>query len=156
MNKIDLEISRILADNARISFTKVAEKLGISTNTVIKRYNELRKKMLPYSSLTVNLNKLGYVGRATFLIKVTHQQKTSEVVEEILQVPNIIVSIKCLGTFDAVAVAPFATFKKLLELNEKISRIPGVQNAELLLDESFSTWPLNVFAKLLPNQPQDT
>ena len=90
------------------------------------------------------------------MIKVAHQQKTSKVVEEILKVPNIIVSIRCLGAFDAVVVGTFATFESLFELTEDVSRIPGVQKVELLLDEAFSTWPKNIFSRLLPNQPQTT
>ena len=66
MDKIDLYIGKILTGNARMSFTKIAKKLGISTSTVIKRYNRLRKKVLPYSYLTINLKKLGYVGKVIF------------------------------------------------------------------------------------------
>jgi DNA-binding Lrp family transcriptional regulator len=43
-----------------MSFRKVAEMLGISTQAVIRRYNRLKKNVLSYSSITVNLEKLGY------------------------------------------------------------------------------------------------
>ena len=58
LDKIDLLIINILSENAFMSFRKVAEKLRISTQAVIRRFNRLKKGVLVYSSITVNLHSL--------------------------------------------------------------------------------------------------
>jgi Lrp/AsnC family transcriptional regulator for asnA, asnC and gidA len=152
LDKIDLQIIRILTENARMPFRKIAKQFGISTQTVMRRYNKLRKDVTPYSSLTLDLRKIGYIGTAIFLIEVSNQYQTSNVFDEIVRVPNVIVAYKCLGAFDLVVVAPVTNFEQLFKLRQEIYKTPGVKQIELLLDKPFSSWPLNLFTKLLPNQ----
>ena len=156
LDKIDMQITRILSKNARISFRKLAKQLGISTNAVIRRYKRLRKDVAPYSSITLDLGKIGYTCTAVFLINVSHKHEISKVFDKILRVPNIITAIRLLGTVDLFIVAPIANFKQLFKLKQDISKIPGIMKIELLLRESLSTWPRNIFSKLLSKQPQTT
>lgn len=51
-------------------FKIITNKLGISTKTVILRYAKIEKKFVAYSTVSLNLKKLGYTGYVTFLIKV--------------------------------------------------------------------------------------
>lgn len=48
LDKIDLQIIRVLSENADMSFRKVANQIGISTPNLIGRYKRLRKEVLPY------------------------------------------------------------------------------------------------------------
>src|SRR3990170_2837954 len=61
IDETDRKIARILSRSARTPFKRIAEQLGISTKNVIQRYRRLRReKVLTLSSITVDLNKLGY------------------------------------------------------------------------------------------------
>jgi hypothetical protein len=53
---------------------------------------------------------------------------------------------------DIVVAAPFKNFKQLLKVKQGISKTPGVMQIEVFVDKPFSSWPLNLFAQLLPNQ----
>jgi DNA-binding Lrp family transcriptional regulator len=119
---------------------------------VIKRYRRMRKEVLSHSSITLDLRKIGYEGTAVFYIKTSHQHTISKVFDEILRVPNVIVAYKCLGMIDIVVAAPFKNFKQLLKVKQGISKTPGVMQIEVFVDKPFSSWPLNLFAQLLPNQ----
>lgn len=154
LDKIDMQIARILSENARISFRRLAKHLGISTNAAIRRYKRLRKEVLPYSSITLDLGKIGYASTAVFLINVSHKHEISKVLSKILRVPNMITALRLLGAFDLFIVAPIANFRQLFKLKQDISKIPGTMKIELLLRESLSTWPRNIFSKLLSKQPQ--
>lgn len=156
LDKIDRSIIRILSENARMSFRKIAKQLGISTQSVIRRYEKLKKEVAPYSTITLDLGKIGYLGTAVFLIKVSYQHKISEVVDELLLISNVIVAIRTLGTFDVVVVVPFEDVEQLLRLKRAFSSIQGIMNFELLLREPFRSWPRNVFSKLNSNKPQTT
>jgi hypothetical protein len=107
---------------------------------------------LPYSSITLDLRKLGYIGTSLFYIKTSHQHTTSDVFNELLRVPNIIVAYKCLGTIDISVAAPFSNFEQLLKLKEEICKTPGVNQIDVFIDRAFSSWPLNLLAQLLPEQ----
>jgi len=152
LDKTDRLIARILSKNASISFRKIAKKLGISTQTVINRYKRMIKTVLPFSSITVDLKKLGYIGIAIFSLKTSHKQTTSKVFDEILRVPNIIVAIKCVGAIDMHLAAPFSNFKQLFEVKQRICNIPGVKESEVFIEEPFPSWPLNLFDQLFLNQ----
>jgi Lrp/AsnC family transcriptional regulator for asnA, asnC and gidA len=151
-DRIDQFIIGALSENARMPFSKIAEQLDISTQSVSRRYNRLRKDVSPYSSITLDLRKLGYIGTALFLIKVSHRQDVSKVVEEILKVPNVITAIRTLGNFDVFVAAPFSDSEHLFKLNQSITGISGVMQTELLWGKPFSKWPLNVFSKLIQKQ----
>jgi len=152
LNEVDKAIMAIVAKNAGLSFRRVAKKVGVSTQSVIRRYNRLRKTVLPYSSITLDLRKLGYIGTSLFYIKTSHQHTTSDVFNELLRVPNIIVAYKCLGTIDISVAAPFSNFEQLLKLKEEICKTPGVNQIDVFIDRAFSSWPLNLLAQLLPEQ----
>lgn len=156
LDKIDLSIISILSENARISFRKVAKQLGISTQSVIKRYKRMREIVLPFSSITLDLGKIGYIGQAIFWIKISHERRTAKVFREICQIPNIIIAYKCLGHIDIVVAAPFSSINQLIKLNQEISKTSGITQIDLLLHQPFPMWPLNLFSKLLPTLLKNT
>ena len=156
MDEIDQKILRILANNGRISFTKIAKKLGIATNTVITRYKRLKKGAILYSAISLDLNKLGYIGLGVFLIKVENKTALPKVIDDLFQVRNVIVAIKTIGAIDAWAIAPFSNYKELFKLKQNISKIPNVGEIEILIGDTFSRWPLSIFASLLQNFPRKT
>ena len=147
LEDIDMSIIEILSDNASMSFRKIAKKLGISTQYVIKRYRRLQNTALPFSSITVNLKKLGYKGIALFAVKTSHKSTTSKVFDAAVRIPNVIVAHKCVGAMDMYLVCPFIDITQLLEVKQQICNTPGVKEIELFIDEPFSSWPLNLFTQ---------
>ena len=151
MDEIDQKILTILAKNGRMSFTKIAKRLGIAPNTVIKRYERLKKDAILYSAISLDLNKLGYIGLGVFLIKVENKKALPKVIDDLFQIKNVIVAIKAIGAIDAWAIAPFSNYKELFKLKQNISKIPNVGEIEILIGDTFSKWPLSIFASLLQN-----
>lgn len=149
LDDIDISLIKILSRNAQISFRRIAHNLGISVNNVIERYKKLRKKVLTFSSITVNIEKLGYIGTGVMSIKVSKESSVNETFDKIIQVPNVIVAIKVLGSFDILIMAPFRTFDNLTDLTEKIGNIPGVYAFNTTIDKPYPNWPLNLLSKIL-------
>jgi len=112
----------------------------------------MRKTVLPYSSITLDLRKLGYIGLGVFYLKTSHQSTISTVFEEILRVPNVISACKCLGTIDIFATAPFSDLEQLYEVKQGIAKTPGVKQMEQFFDRPFSSWPLSPLTRILPKQ----
>ena len=149
LDDIDLSLVRILTNNARISFNRLSSMLGISTNTVINRYKKLRKNVLKVSSITVNLEKLGYVGSAVMRIKVKEGFFVQETFDKITQIPNIIIGIQIFEGHGILVIAPFRSLNELESLQQKIVDVPGVSELNLSIDKPFNKWPLNVVSNMI-------
>ena len=149
LDEKDRYIAKILSSSSRTPFRKIASQLGISTKNVIQRYKRLRNKVLMYSTITVDLTKLGYSAWAHMLIKITNRSKVAEVCSKLLQVPNIIVLIRYIGPYDLYATLAVADFEQLFKSEERIRRIDGIEHADLYLSPIYPKWPLNLFPSLL-------
>ncbi len=92
VDKIDLEILKILTKNARENIVDIADKLKITTKTVSVRINNLEKREIirGYTAL-FDMEKLGYAYyKIYFDFQNTTPQKLSRLDQFILHHPNIV------------------------------------------------------------------
>jgi len=148
----DRKIATMLSQNSRRPFRKIAAEIGISTKNVIQRYKKLRGNVLTISSITVDLEKLGYRSLAHMFIKIANRSKTPEICEQMLQIPNLIVMIRLIGVYDLYVCVALADFNELFELTEQIRRIQGIEKTETILTPPPRAWPLHLFPSLLESE----
>jgi DNA-binding Lrp family transcriptional regulator len=152
IDEIDRKIAKILSENSRTPFKKIAKELDISSKTVIQRYKKLRENLLTLSTITLDLNKLGYKALANLYIKVSNRSKMSDICSQLLQIPNLIVIIRLIGSYDLYAAIVLEDFDKMFDANEKIRRISGIETTEVILTPMPPSWPLNLFPSLLEGE----
>jgi Lrp/AsnC family transcriptional regulator for asnA, asnC and gidA len=148
MDQVDRQIARKLSQNARTPFRRIAQELGISTKNVIHRYKKLRGPVLTLSTITVDLRKLGYQAFAFFYAKVS-RSKMPEIYSEMIKMPNLVVIIKHIGTYDMHGTVFLHSFEDLFEATESIRRIPGMEHVEIYVTPVWERWPPNLFVSLL-------
>lgn len=148
LDKIDTEIIKLLLNDARISFRKIAIRLKISPNNVITRYRELKKTVILSSSITLNLEKIGYMGMAFIRIKVS-KGKIDDAFQKLRNTQNIIVCVKIVGQVDIIALAPFRTFEELNNLKEYISNIKNIFEVRIRIEKAYDKWPVNTISELI-------
>lgn len=149
LDEKDRQIAIILTMNSRMPFKRIAEKLGISTKNVIQRYNGLRGKILTLSSITVDLNKLGYNGMAHMFLKINNRSKMPEVYSKLLKIPNMIVAIRLIGPYDLFALAALEDFNDEFRLKSELRKIADIEKMDTFLNPTFKAYPLNLFNNLL-------
>jgi DNA-binding Lrp family transcriptional regulator len=152
VDEIDRKIAVILSRKSRTPFRKIAEQLNISTKTVIQRYKKLREKLFTRSTITLNLNKLGYKTLANLYIKVTNRSKMNEIFSQLLQIPNVIVIIRLVGNYDLYVAIVLEDFDNLFRTRELIGRIKGIEEPHEFLVPVPSSWPFNLFPSLLESE----
>jgi len=152
MDEIDRKIAAILSRKSRTPFRKIAEQLDISTKTVIQRYKKLRKKIFTRSTITLNLNKLGYKALVNLYIKVTNRSKMNEIYGQLLQIPNVIVIIRLVGNFDLYVAVVLEDFDNLFKTRELIGKINYIEEPHEFLVPSPPSWPFNLFPALLESE----
>ncbi len=152
IDQTDRKIAKILSDNSRIPFKSIAEELGMSTKAVIQRYKKLRENLLTLSTVSLDLTKLGYTALGALYLKVSNRSKMPEIYSQLLQIPNLIVIIRLIDTYDVYCAIALENFEKLFEANEKIRRINGIEATETFVTPMAPSWPLNLFPSLLESE----
>jgi Lrp/AsnC family transcriptional regulator for asnA, asnC and gidA len=154
IDEIDRQIAEILSGSARTPFRRIAEQLNISTKNVIKRYKKLRGNVLTISTITVNLQKLGYKAIAHLHIKVANKSETTRIFTQLLQIPNLLVAIRFIGHYDIKAMVTLKDFEEMFSLADKIDKIKGIEQTDTFLTKAFPVWPFNMFASTLTEPSQ--
>jgi DNA-binding Lrp family transcriptional regulator len=155
MDKIDLEITRILAKDARISFRKIADQLEISPQMVIRRYKRLQKTVFTYSSVTVNLEKLGFKASAAFCLKISKgkQEEIDQIYDKLTKFPNVIIASRLLGAVDMCLLVPLRSFEEVFEFQNLLSEIEGIEEVDITLYKIHKNWPRQLYTRLLQEYP---
>ncbi len=149
MDDLDRKIAKILCQHSRTTFRKIAEQTGISTKNVIQRYRRLRDNVLTFSTITVNLKKLGYNAQAFAYVKVANKSKIQEIYNQLLGFPNMILVTRLIGPYDLAILFVLQDFQELFKFKQEARRIPGIENVEIYLGPPMQVYPLNIFQKLL-------
>lgn len=141
MDETDLAIIKKFTEDARISFRKIAEELGISPDTVINRYAALQKEgVIRGSTIVINPKKIGYQAMAVFMIDTSPAHilateatppDSSQILDKLIQMPNIIVATKTVGDHDLLAISVAIDFEHLIQVRNDIEKIPGVKDMQV-------------------------
>jgi DNA-binding Lrp family transcriptional regulator len=75
IDEIDMQIVEKLTKNGRLPFSKIAQEIGASTDTVARRYGKLRKDNFIKVSIQINPLELGYQAIIDINIALTNQSK---------------------------------------------------------------------------------
>ncbi|MFZ7138783.1 MAG: Lrp/AsnC family transcriptional regulator [archaeon] len=130
MDKLDFEIIKKLMDDSRTPFSKISSELGVSTDTVIRRYNNLKEMGTIKPIIDIDIFKLGYGVRVWYMISLMHQIDVSTTVEEITKIQDIIRVVKSVGDYDLLVIAVIRDFKHMFEIGRELKKIKGVLKIE--------------------------
>lgn len=135
MDETDVKILKKLLSDARMSYRKVAEEIGVSPPTVLARVEKLESDGIirSYSTL-LDHEKLGY--DLTAIIEITATKgKIVELERQIAKFPNVCAVYDITGLTDMVVVAKFKNRKELSNFVKKDILLPSVErtNTHLVL-----------------------
>ena len=142
VDEIDFQIVEKLATNGRMPFRKIAEELKISTDTVVRRYEKLKRNGNLRVVIQINPTKIGYYALAIFNVALVSQEDLSDRIEAIAKIPDVNFILKTSGSFDFKISMLIRDLKQLIEIQEEIATMPEVTNVEMAVAKSFSVWPL--------------
>ena len=142
-DETDMKILRELSKDSRISFRKLARKLGIATTTAISRYRRMKKLgILRCHSVIVDYEKLGYSLTVLIDMRVS-KGKLAEVESKIAHKHNVYAVYDVTGADDAVILARFRNREELNDFVKSLLAMEFVErtNTHLVLNtikEDFS------------------
>jgi len=127
MDETDVKILKKLLLDARASYRKIAEDIGVSPPTVLSRVERLENDGIikAYSTL-LDHEKLGF--DLTAIIEITASKgKIVEIEKQIAKFPNVCAVYDITGLTDMVVVAKFRNRKELSNFVKKDLSLQYIQ-----------------------------
>ncbi|UVS70341.1 Lrp/AsnC family transcriptional regulator [Nitrososphaera viennensis] len=127
MDKTDVKILEKLLADARMSYRRIAEEIGVSPPTVLARVEKLQKEGVVKSySAMLDHEKLGY--DLTAIIDITAAKgKIIEIEKQIARFPNVCAVYDITGLTDMTVIAKFKNRKELSNFVKKDLSLPYVE-----------------------------
>lgn len=141
IDDLDRKIINKLAFDGRASFTKIGKEIGVSTDTVIKRYRKLKAGGTIKVSVQLNLNKIGYSAILDFNISSLSPKGLSDVMEPLLEIPDLIIVTRTSGDYDLQLTAMVRSLSESFDIQDKIARICGITKIEASARKIPDKWP---------------
>ena len=141
VDKLDLAIVEKLSEDGRISFRKISEEIGISADTIIRRFEKLKSSGNVKVSIQINPEKLGYCTILDFSIAFAFQQETDAILENLSKIPDVIIILKTSGDYDLHVTAMARDTEQQFRIQEEIAKIPNIARLETAARRIPNEWP---------------
>lgn len=136
IDAVDFEILKILSEDGRVAYNKIADELNKSPVTIKKHVIDLEEKgIIEGYGAKVNLDKLGF-NLIAFIEITVSKGKMFEVEEKIARNPNVFGVYDITGTYDALVMARFKSREQLSDMIKDIHKSPYVErtNTHIILN----------------------
>ena len=128
-DKTDVKILEVITKDCRLSFRKIAKKIGVSTLTVLTRMKKMQENgvIKGYSAL-IDHKQLGL--NMTAILEVKTTKGYSVIREQLKKLENVYGIWGVTGKNDLMILAKFADTDMLSAFTKKIFTIPNVDSIE--------------------------
>ncbi|MFA5365438.1 MAG: Lrp/AsnC family transcriptional regulator [Candidatus Bathyarchaeia archaeon] len=141
IDEIDRQLIAKLAKTGRLPFSKIAEELETSTDTIIRRYEKLKNNKAIKTVIQLDLKEIGYKAFALFFISLTVQGSTSEKVRELSKIPNVYHIVKTSGDHDLFIITCVKSFEHFFSIRDQIAKIPNMRIVDIEIGEVIPEFP---------------
>jgi DNA-binding Lrp family transcriptional regulator len=142
IDDVDKAMIEKLAVDGRMPFEKIAKEIEVSTDTVIRRYEKLRRSGDLKVVAQINPTKIGYHAFAIFNVAFSQESLPENIIQVLSRIPNINMIIKTSGSFDYVISLLIRDIQQFVATQEIISSIPGVTSMKTGVGKMFERWPI--------------
>jgi DNA-binding Lrp family transcriptional regulator len=150
MDKIDYQILSELLLDSTLTFVKIADKIGVSTYTVRRRYEKMKNEGVIFSHIvSIDLSKIGYQGKAFLLITTSPNGNKCEIISLLKKIKNIIVVTETLGPYDILAIALITDLESIHMILREARKIKEVQKIQITCNDDFGFPVGQNFGKVL-------
>jgi DNA-binding Lrp family transcriptional regulator len=127
MDDADVRIIESLTHNSMASFRKIAQEIGLSIDTVMRRFQKLEKNKVIQPIITVDPTKLGYEAFVFFGLKVAPQGELRQVTDKVAEIPDITAVMETTGEYDLTVIGIVRNIKHIFQIGEEIAKVQGIR-----------------------------
>lgn len=133
VDELDEKILRVMLDNSRLSYRKIAKQVDVSVATIMNRVQRLEKQgIIKKYSAMLDYEKLGYDVAVIIELKIS-KGKLLQVEEKIAKSPNVQLVFDHTGPMDATVIAKFKNRKAMDVFLKKLQAYDFVERTETSL-----------------------
>jgi DNA-binding Lrp family transcriptional regulator len=130
----DLKIIGLLMQDSQMPFSEIAKRLNLGVDTVIRRYNKLKRVGVIHSaSVTVNLKKCGLNGHVYFLVSALAGADPQKMYDQFIKVTNVLRVIQTIGDYDVLLHCVYTDVDNLTKLQKEISSVSGIKYFSIIV-----------------------
>ena len=134
IDKIDLDILKILSSNAKISFTDLASKIIVSPSTVHVRVKKMEDAgIIKNFTINIDYSMLGYTFTGYLGIFLDNSNVYEDVMTELKLISQITVIDFTTGPFSVFCKIRSRNSESARDILRKIQSIYGIQRTETFL-----------------------
>ncbi len=141
IDELDMQIVDKLTADGRVAFSNIGQELGVSTDTVARRYSKLVERGLIKVSIQINPVKLGYKGILNCYLSVSSQAFMKNTIEKICKIPDVSYIVKSVGEYDLQVSILIRAIEEIYRNNEEIIKIHNIKKLETDLRPIPEIWP---------------
>jgi DNA-binding Lrp family transcriptional regulator len=133
LDPIDLKILDKLRENGRIPFVEIQKEVGVSIDTIARKYQMLRNNGVIKIVIQICAKKLGYTGALYARIKLRSRSQKELALQQLIQIPDVHAVVELSGEYNFRVYALIRDFDHLIATQEKIADIPSFMEADVVL-----------------------
>jgi Lrp/AsnC family transcriptional regulator of lysine biosynthesis len=124
IDDVDIKLLKLLKENARTPYSRLAKELGISESAVRKRISKLIKMGI-IKKMTIEYD-LGNEIKAIILVKSQPPVPVPEISRNIMKIAGVDYIYEVTGEYDIIVVARASGVDMINKFIDEIRSIPGV------------------------------
>ena len=140
IDDVDKGIISKLALNGRMPFGGIAKPLGVSTETVARRYERLKQKGDLKVVIQIDPTKIGYFAFGIFQLSFS-KGVLNETIEKLSLTLDVNHIVKATGYFDLVFTLMIRDINHFLEIQDQMVTLPHVAKMEIYVARMLCPWP---------------
>jgi DNA-binding Lrp family transcriptional regulator len=142
LDEVEMQLIEALSKDSQIPFSTLSRQLGISTNTVCRKYSKLIENSIIIPRVTLDFNKLGYTGLASLFLKVSGSKEMDWIISYLTKAPDVVYIFKCEGDFTLKILFFAKSLREVLNLQSSLSKFKGLNTIETSINTINYTWPM--------------
>jgi Lrp/AsnC family transcriptional regulator for asnA, asnC and gidA len=144
MDAVDVQILAELMADAQTPFSRIAKKIGVSHETVRKKYERMKKQgLIKQCTILIDGHKLGDEGTVFLMLSCAREVIKKDVFESLKRIPELYMIIELIGDYDFFTWARLKNMQQLSQLVGDIRNLGNIDRMEtLLLTQTYFTFSL--------------
>lgn len=138
---LDIQLIDKLSENGRQPFSEIAEELKSSVDTIIRRYDKLKKNKVLKVIIRIDPKKIGYQANAVFLVSLLSQGSIETTINSLSKMRNIVMLAKLVGEADIFLLSLIKDFNEYFSIRNQISKLPFTRILRVEIDETIPVFP---------------
>lgn len=141
IDKVDKVIIDKLSLNGRVPFAEIANPIGVSKETIARRYEKLKQNVDLKVVAQIDPNKLGYYAFGTFGFSFS-QEALDDNIEKISKTPDVNRITKCAGYQDLRFTLMLKDINHFIEVQKEMVVLPCITRISVSIIQMLYPWPM--------------